>query len=131
MNGTRYQAALNFAVEKHDGQFRIGGAPYVEHVIAVAEILRGDGYDEDYQIAGLFHDLLEDTDATEEEILKLGGERVLQAVKLLTKTPNYVIEDYVCAIKEHEMAKAIKSADRLHNLLSATIASEHFLSVVS
>ncbi len=67
----RYRAALDFATKKHDGQWRKGGAAYITHPVAVAEYLAQDGMDEDTQIAGLFHDLLEDTDATEAEILAL------------------------------------------------------------
>ena len=63
------QRALEFAKEKHKGQKRIGGDDYITHPIAVSEIVKNQGFDENYQIAALFHDLLEDTDATEEEII--------------------------------------------------------------
>ena len=79
------QLALEFAKEKHKGQKRIGGDDYITHPIAVCEIVRGQGLDERYQITALFHDLLEDTDATEEDILKYGSPEILKAVKLLTK----------------------------------------------
>jgi (p)ppGpp synthase/HD superfamily hydrolase len=61
-----YREALEYAKKKHEGQFRIGGAPFITHPIAVAEILQKDGYQTEYQIAGIFHDLLEDTDALEQ-----------------------------------------------------------------
>ena len=121
-----YELALSFATEKHEGQFRIGGDPYITHPIAVAEILADWGLDEAHRIAGLFHDLLEDTDATEEEILRLGGEDVLLCVKLLTKAPGYVMADYVAGIKAHPMARLVKAADRLHNLRCALVAGEDF-----
>ena len=81
----RYKAALRFATEKHSGQYRKGGEPYVTHPIAVSEMLKEKGYGIDYLIAGLFHDMLEDTSATEAEIEALGGAKVLEAVKLLTE----------------------------------------------
>ena len=77
-----YEKAYEFAKEKHGTQKRIGGAPYITHPLAVADILKKDGYDIEYQIVALFHDLLEDTDATEDEIRSIAGEEVLQAVKL-------------------------------------------------
>ena len=83
----RYQRAYEYAAKKHAGQYRIGGKPYMTHPEAVAEALRAQGYDVDYQITGLFHDLLEDTDASETEIEALGGREVLEAVRLLTKRP--------------------------------------------
>ena len=64
-----YKLALEFAKAKHKGQKRIGGDDYITHPIAVSEIVKNQGFDEIYQITALFHDLLEDTDATEEEIL--------------------------------------------------------------
>lgn len=122
----RYDKALRFAAEKHKGQFRIGGAEYITHPMAVAEIVKRQGYGIDVQIAALFHDLLEDTDATENEILALSNENVLEAVKLLTKQKGYVMESYVSAIRKNEMAFSVKGADRLHNLRCAFACDEDF-----
>ena len=122
----KYETALSFATRKHEGQTRRGGAPYITHPVAVAEMLKEQGYGEEYQIAGLFHDLLEDTDATEQEIAEIGGERVLTAVKLLTKQKGYDMAEYIRGIRANEIAFAVKAADRLHNLRSAVCASEKF-----
>lgn len=126
MDSERFKAALEYAAKKHEGQFRIGGAPYITHPVTVARWLCQQGYDEDYQIAGLFHDLLEDTDATEAEIEHFGGRAVLQAVKLLAKEEGYVMADYVLRVKQNPMAYAVKAADRLHNLQCAVVADESF-----
>lgn len=122
----RFKKALDFSEKKHRGQFRIGGLPYITHPVEVANILRKNGYDEEYQIAGLFHDLLEDTDATEQEIREIGGKDVLDAVKLVTKKQGYIMSDYISGIKENPMAFAVKAADRLHNLRSAVVADDDF-----
>ena len=63
----------------------IGGGPHITHAVAVAGILRDWGYGADHQIAGLFHDLPEDTDASEQEIESIGGADVLRTVRLLAK----------------------------------------------
>ena len=120
------QLALDFAKAKHKGQKRIGGDDYITHPIAVAEIVKRQGLDENYQIAALFHDLLEDTDATEEEILKYGNKDILEAVTLLTKKKGYVMAEYIDAIKKNPIAFAVKSADRLHNLNCAIVTDEEF-----
>ena len=65
----RIKKAIEFASKKHKGQKRIGGDDYITHPIAVYEMVKEKGYGEDYLITALFHDLLEDTDAIESEIL--------------------------------------------------------------
>ena len=122
----RVQRALVFATEKHKGQKRIGGDDYITHPIAVCEAVRAQGYGEDYQIAALFHDLLEDTDATEEELLQFCDREILEAVKLLTKKKGYDMAEYVGAIKQNGIALAVKTADRLHNLQCALVTGSEF-----
>ena len=102
-----YEKAYEFAKEKHGTQKRIGGAPYITHPVAVA-------------------DLLEDTNATEDEIRSIAGEEVLQAVKLLTKEKGYDMQTYVTRIRQNPIAYAVKGADRLHNLRTASCTSRHF-----
>lgn len=122
----KYAAAKAYAAAMHEGQFRAGGEPYITHPVAVAEYLKNKGYGIDYLITALFHDLLEDTAATEEEIEKLGGKEVLSAVKLLTKRKGQSAEEYVRGIKENPVAVVVKGADRLHNLKSAFCRDEAF-----
>ena len=118
--------ALRFAKEKHKGQKRIGGDDYITHPVAVMEIVKSQGLDESYQIAALFHDLLEDTDATQEEILQIGSPEILEAVKLLTKEKGYDMGEYISSIKQNPIAFEVKAADRLHNLQCAIITDEEF-----
>ncbi len=120
------QKALEYATRKHDGQFRKGGLPYITHPVSVCHMAKTNGYGLDYQITALFHDLLEDTDATEEEILKLSNQEVLDAVKVMTKPKGYNNVDYLGAIKLNKIAFVIKGFDRLHNLQSAVDADEKF-----
>ena len=120
-------SSLLFAKEKHEGQTRIGGKPYISHPVEVAKILEEKGFmDNSYIITALFHDLLEDTDATEKEISYYGGADVLAAVKVLTKRKGYNMETYIRDIKHNPIAKMVKLSDRLHNLLSAVVADQAF-----
>ena len=123
--------AVSFTKEKHEGQSRMGGDAYITHPLAVVEILNSFGYNGEFSYVGLFHDLLEDTDATPEEIYSYAGvgrlgESVLKAVELLTKRKGYCMEEYIQKISQNELAKIVKLADRLHNLQSALVASEKF-----
>ena len=122
----KVKRAIEFATQKHKGQKRIGGNDYISHPIAVYEMVKKQGYDEDFQITALFHDLLEDTNATEEEILFYGSQNVLTAVKLLTKEKGYDMKNYIDGIKANPIAFAVKSADRLHNLECALVTSVEF-----
>ena len=122
----RYDNALRFAAEKHKGQFRIGGAEYITHPMAVAEIVKRQGYGIDIQITALFHDLLEDTNAKESELLFYGNAEILKAVKLLTKQKGYDMAEYVAGIRQNEIAFAVKAADRLHNLRCALVTDTEF-----
>ena len=112
----RFKAACEFAAEKHKGQKRAGGADYITHPLEVARRLKDALYPIEYAITGVLHDVLEDTDATEEDILRLGGEEVLKAVKLLTKTEGYNMQTYMAGIASNDIARMVKSADRIHNL---------------
>ena len=53
---------------------------------------------------------------TEEMIELIGGHKVLEAVKLLTKEEGYSMHHYISRIKANPIAFAVKAADRLHNL---------------
>ena len=112
----RFKKACEFAAEKHKGQKRAGGADYISHPMEVAMRLKNALYPIEYAITGVFHDLLEDTDATEEEIEAIGGKEVLETVKLLTKEPGYDMKSYITRISANDMARIVKGADRVHNL---------------
>lgn len=118
-----FAKALSFAAEKHTGQTRRDGSPYIYHPIKVAELLKDAGYDLKYQMAGLLHDVLEDTNATEDE-LRVFGEDVLAAVKLVTRPDGMDEEEYVAAIMENRMAIAVKNADKIHNMKDVITAPD-------
>ncbi len=118
---------IEFIKQKHKDQKRIQGTEYYLHPLEVANILSQKGFDKKYQIVALFHDLLEDTNTTYEQILKISNKDIADAVKLLTKQPNYIMEQYIKNIKENEIAKMVKLADRMHNLSEAHFASKSFI----
>lgn len=112
--------ATKYAKSMHDGQYRMHGAEYIVHPIRVKEILKEKGIkDEEYLITALFHDLIEDTDASKEDIIKYGNEKIYQAVKILSKEKDYVMDEYISNIKSTEMTKLVKLADRISNLEDA------------
>ena len=61
--------AYDVAEEMHRGQLRKSGEPYLIHPMAVAEILADLGMDEETIVAGLLHDVVEDTSYTKEQLI--------------------------------------------------------------
>lgn len=126
--------AYEYAKQAHANQKRASGEPYFIHPCAVAEILMGLGLDAATIAAALLHDVIEDTDATAEDIKREFGDEVLGLVNSVTK-----LEKIVFKSKEDEnaenfrkifvaMAKdvrviIIKLADRLHNMRSLNFLS--------
>lgn len=79
-------AALRFAAEAHDGQFRKGTRiPYLIHPLRVAKILLDHGCADELAIAGLLHDTVEDTEVTVEEIRAIFGDTVARLVEFATE----------------------------------------------
>ena len=125
----RIQEAYDFIMEKHKGQTRRSGEPYYHHLIEVAYILANLQCGPNTIIAGLLHDVVEDTDVSIEEIKKRWGEEVSKIVDALTKIQRLKLSKITSEEFEAEdhrkifigMAKdirviIIKLADRLHNL---------------
>ena len=107
---------IEYIKEKHKGQTRKQGTPYYMHPLEVSNILHKKGFSIEYQIAGLFHDLLEDTNATYEELVEISNKEIANSVKLVTKEKDYVMSEYIDRIMKNDMARMVKLADRVHNL---------------
>lgn len=119
--------ALDYATDCHQGQCRRSGEPYIEHPIQVALILMGLGMDTESITAALLHDVVEDTEATNETVEKLFGKEVallVDGVTKLGKIPYYSREEQqsenlrkmLFAMAEDVRVIIIKLADRLHNM---------------
>lgn len=120
------QLAFETAEQAHAGQTRMSGEPYITHPLAVAVKLAALRLDEETIIAGLLHDVPEDTAVTIDQIRKDFGDTVAHLVEGVTKlgTLKYRgMERYVENLRKMFIAMAqdirvilIKFADRLHNL---------------
>ena len=119
--------AYEYAISHHGDQCRKSGEPYIIHPLNVAYILADIGLDDNTICAALLHDVVEDTDATTEDIEKEFGEEVYEMVAGVTKLSNIAfdsveeqqVEDYrkmFLAMGKDIRVIIIKLADRLHNL---------------
>ena len=119
--------AYNLANEKHKDQKRSSGEPYIIHPLNVAYILADIGLDESTISAALLHDVVEDTDVTDEQLRKEFGDEIADMVAGVTKLNNIQFasveeqqaEDYrkmFLAMGKDIRVILIKLADRLHNM---------------
>ena len=114
-----YAKKCHNTAENGKPQMRWGKLNYFEnHPMEVYKMIKNAGYSFDYQAAGICHDLLEDTKADPEMIKKLTNDKVLEAVKLLTKKDGQSNEEYLAKIDKNDIAKVVKACDRLNNMKS-------------
>ncbi len=121
------EKAYVYSAKAHQGQVRLSGEPYLSHPLEVAYILTKMKMDEVCVAAGLLHDTLEDTQATEEELKRLFGEEVCNIVKGITKIGKIKflsreqkqaenIRKMILAMADDIRVVLVKLADRLHNM---------------
>ena len=106
------EKALKLCFEAHKDQLDKSGMPYVFHPFHLAEQMKT----EDETIVALLHDVVEDTDTTIADLISMNfNENVIEAISLLTHDADVDYFDYVRAIKENEIARAVKLSDLRHN----------------
>lgn len=104
--------AMDICFEAHKNQRDKSGQPYVFHPFHLAEQMN----DEKTTVAALLHDVVEDTDYTFDDLLKMGFDcDIVDALRLLTHDDETPYFDYVAALKDNPIARAVKLADLRHN----------------
>jgi len=120
-----YEQALLLATIAHHGQTRRNGDPYVTHPIRVAarveERLAGrftTEYISLVKTAAILHDVLEDTDTTEDELRATFGTAVAEAVHLVSRPDNLTYADWITVLAStgNRIAIWVKLADLEDNL---------------
>ncbi len=120
------EKAVNFAINAHKGQKRKSGEDYVIHPILVATIVARIAGDKSMVIAGLLHDVVEDTNFELQDIKKLFGDDVSNLVDGLTKIDTIREQELLPADKDERL---IKSALSFRKMLTASIKDVRILIV--
>ena len=125
---TMIEKAFNIANNAHKGQVRKSGEPYIIHPLCVAIILADLELDKETIVAGLLHDVVEDTVMTSEEIRQEFGDEVELLVDGVTKLGQLSYSADKVEVQAENLRKMflamakdirvilIKLADRLHNM---------------
>lgn len=126
-NIVRVRKAFTFAQNAHQGQLRANGEPYIIHPVMVAEILAEYQLDAETIMAGLLHDIIEDTELGFETLENEFGVNVANLVQGVTNVSQIggqnqregEIDNFRCmlvATAKDLHVIIIKLADRLHNM---------------
>ena len=119
--------AFDLTIKKHEGQKRASGEDYSIHPVSVAKILADMNVDKDMVIAGLLHDVVEDTDTTTEDIEAAFSPEIARLVNGVTKISKLksankseqkaeTIRKMLLAMINDIRVIIVKLADKLHNM---------------
>jgi GTP diphosphokinase / guanosine-3',5'-bis(diphosphate) 3'-diphosphatase len=123
----RVHRAYVFGARAHEGQKRLTGEPYIYHPLAVAHTMAEMRMDADSIIAGILHDVIEDTPTAKEQLAREFGQDVAELVDGVSKLTHLNFESRAEAQAQNfrKMMLAmvndlrvimVKLADRLHNM---------------
>jgi len=127
--------AYAFAEERHGGQQRHSGEPYITHPLGVARIAAGLGLDAETIQAALLHDVVEDTGATLDDVEAAFGPQVAAMVNGVTKLTRIHFESQeerqaenyrklIISMSSDIRVLLVKLADRLHNMRTLSYMSK-------
>lgn len=121
------QKAYVVAREAHEGQTRSSGEPYITHPVEVTQILASMRLDHETLMAALMHDVIEDTDFSQQDLAEIFGNTVAELVEGVSKLDKLSFKDkkefqaenyrkMIMAMTQDIRVILIKLADRTHNM---------------
>lgn len=121
------EKAYVVARDAHEGQFRSSGEPYITHPVEVTQILANMRLDPETLMAALMHDVIEDTDFSQQDLANIFGDTVAELVEGVSKLDKLSFKDkkefqaenyrkMIMAMTQDIRVILIKLADRTHNM---------------
>ena len=111
-----YEAAEAVARDAMAGLVDKAGNPLIYHSLRVAALAKAAGETEAVQAVAVLHDIIEDTDATADDLRMVGiPEVVIEAVEVMTHTDHSPYRDYIGRVIEHPWAAKVKVYDIADN----------------
>ena len=105
------EIALSYVKEKHKGQ-KYGEEDYFEgHICKVYEIIKQVGGSETEQVVAILHDVFEDCEVDENDVINVFGEEVYKSCMALTRRKGERYGDYLKRVAEDDVATFVKMAD--------------------
>lgn len=105
--------AIKLAEKYHEGQEDKGGEPYIGHPLRVMEGV--ETFEE--KVLAVLHDVLEDCDVSEDELIKEGiPKELVEKLKILCKGKNEEYFHYINRIKNDKAAIKVKLSDLKDNM---------------
>lgn len=112
---TRASRALKLALDAHEGQVDKAGIDYAEHIVMVGKFTKLVTVKDEILAVAYLHDVLEDTQVTEENLKEMFSDEIVKAVKALTKEKYEPYQFYLERVKANKWARMVKLADLKHN----------------
>lgn len=106
------RTAYEIALEAHKYKFDLSGNAYINHPIAVSNMVKS----KKAKIVALLHDVLEDSDYTKVDLENYFTSDICDAVEALTREKGENYFKYIHALKDNKLAREVKIADLKHNM---------------
>jgi len=115
-----YNKALQIATRAHSGQVDKGGQPYINHPVAVANMVKTGPA----KVVALLHDVVEDSAVSIQDLAAAGfGHDIVSAVDAITKRPGEEYNSYLKRVAANPIAREVKLADLAHNMDTGRLES--------
>lgn len=108
----KVERAMDLALDAHRGQTDKAGVTYITHPIRVMQSVEG----REEKVVALLHDVVEDSEKSFEDLEEHFHERIVSAVKCLTKRDDESYMEFIRRCKYSDLARKVKMADIRDNM---------------